>query len=372
MMKFWYILALFLCSFQINAQQNTAQAWLQEGRAAYARKEWDTAVRCFTSALQADATLDTALYNRGLVYLQQEKYTKAISDLSGFISGNPADAGAYVLRAEAYFAEASNEEAMADLNHALELLPTITNYLLRAKGHMLTENYISAEKDFQLVLQRDPKNAEAYLGLGDAFFHRDDFISARNYYREATEQNPDDLTARLRYGIALARVGNYPLALQTLSDSVIQIWPEEGLCARAYCHFQISDLPEARRYAEMAKSANISHADAWHILGMIAAQEGKHKEALTYFDEVIAIDAGHAQAWYNAGKTLYEDKDFTRAFDYLSVAVDLLEVKGPAAMALANLKLTLGDDAAACKYFNLASQMGYQAHAEENTEMFCK
>jgi tetratricopeptide (TPR) repeat protein len=372
MMKFWYILALFLCSFQINAQQNTAQAWLNEGRQAHARKEWDTAVRCFTSALQADASLDTALFNRAVVYMHQSKYLKAINDLTIFLNSNPADAEAYALRAEANFAEANLEEAISDLNMAVDLRPTVDHYLLRAKGHLITENYISAEKDFRIVLQRDPKNGEAYQGLGDASFRRDDYISARNYYRDATEQNPSDLKARLHYGIALARVGNYPLALQTLSDSVIQVWPEEGLTTRAFCHFQIGDLLEAQRFAEMAKSANISHADAWHILGMIAAQEGRRQEAVALFEEVLAINPEHAQAWYNAGKALYEEKDFKKAHDFLSVAVELQEVKGPAAMALANLNLSLGDDAAACKYFQLASQVGYEAHPEENTEMFCK
>jgi tetratricopeptide (TPR) repeat protein len=371
-MKLKSTILMLLVVAQLCAQGNQAHLLLEKGRLAYTANEWDSAVRFFTAAYMADSKLDTALYNRGLTYLKQEKYSKASDDFTNFLSTNESDAYAYALRAEAYFGESRIEDAMIDLDKALQLHPSIEWYLMRGQAHLETQNYVSAEADFREVLERDPQSGAAYRGLGDAHFHRGDYIMAQLNYQEAVHLAPYDAFSVLQYGIAQARLGNWPSALSTITDAAVRIDPPLALTTRAYCHFKVGDLAAAQAEADSARNANISYADAYHVLGMVQEQEGKHVEAVALFDECLAIDPEHAEAWYGGGVALYHAQQFDRANTYLNKALEYPAVKGAAAMALANLHLTLGDAHTACKFFQLASGTGYEAHAEENTAVFCK
>lgn len=371
-MKVWYIFILICGIFQLSAQESLAQQWLEKGRQAVAQREFDTAIRCFTSAYQTDPQLETALYNRAVVYIEQNKYEKALSDLNIFLASNPADAEAFTVRAQVQMNLERYEECILDLNKAVELMPTSANKLLRAAAHMATENYFEADADYRSVLQKEPQAVEANVGLGDVYFQKGDYLGARSFYHEAHLLAPEEKQISLKYGLALARLGNYTDALNIMTDSVAVIAPDLAYAARSFCQFRLGDIDAARNNAHIAKAANISSPDAWHMLGIIAAHDGNLEEAVALFDEVIAIDPNHAQAWYNAGKTLYESKVFDRAYTYLAQASEYPEVKGSAFMAIANLKMTIGEEAEACKYFRMACQAQYEAHPEEDASIFCR
>jgi tetratricopeptide (TPR) repeat protein len=371
-MKIWCLCLTFLCVQVLVAQKTNAHEWLEEGRKAYARGEWDTAVRCFGTAYLSDNELDTALVNRAVVYLAQEKYDKAVDDLTAYLATHTSEAEVYMLRAQAYFGTEKPQDAIADLNSAVMLMPSIEYFSARAQAHLATGNDLLAESDFRTILKREPNNETAFRGLGDVFTERSDYLAAKNFYRNALEQDSTDLLARLQLGITMARLTDYLGAVRLIDAVVTDTFGVEALTTLAFCHLRLGDVTAASKYAEQAKSIQISSPDTWHILGMIAAYEGKNAEAILCFDEVLAIDAQYAQAWYNAGKVHYESSTFDLAFQYLSTALEFQEVRGAAAMALANLKLTLQDDAEACRYFKMASNIGYEAHAEEEVERFCK
>jgi tetratricopeptide (TPR) repeat protein len=367
------LVLLFAFGFvSVYGQTSEARTLLAEGRAAYRRGDFDSANQFFSEAYRKDASLDTALFNRGVVQLKQTKYHKAIDDFTNFLRANPSDAQALALCAEAYFGAQDTESGLQQLDKALQLNPQIEWYMMRGLAHMETGNFVSAEKDFAEVLRRNPKHAAAYRSMGDIYFLNDDLIVAQTLYMQAVNLNPKDKNSLLQYGIAQARLSNYVSAISTLTDSVISADPTAGYNARGFSQYKIGAFAEARADAQAALNISISNADAYHLLGLLEAHEGNAIRAVELFDEAIAIDPDHAHAWYNAGKLLYQTKVFDRAASYLSKAMDYKIVRGNAARAMASLKLTLSDDRAACEYFRIASQLGYDPESEEDTNVFCR
>ena len=74
--------------------------------------------------------LSTTLNNRGLGYLRNKEYDKAIIDFSEAILINPKNAYAFDNRGDAWREKGNYDRALADYNEALSIDPTFASALL--------------------------------------------------------------------------------------------------------------------------------------------------------------------------------------------------------------------------------------------------
>jgi predicted O-linked N-acetylglucosamine transferase (SPINDLY family) len=82
------------------------------------------------------------------------------------------------------------------------------------------------------------------------------------------------------------------------------------------------DRAAAQRLYRQIVERDPAHADAWHLLGVAASQDGAHEQALALFDRAIALDPANPAAYQNRGLALHAARrieaalaDFTRATD---------------------------------------------------------
>jgi len=90
-----------------------------------------------------------------------------------------------------------NTEAVAELLAALG--PAVHDAPQKRNIGKLLLEYGSARQSaavFHDLLQSNPRDAEAYAGLGAAELAQDDFVAARDAYRSAVRWNPDDPSTR--------------------------------------------------------------------------------------------------------------------------------------------------------------------------------
>lgn len=75
----------------------------------------------------------------------------------------------YSMRGAAYSAKGQNEEALSDLNKAIELapdfFPAFTN---RGLAHMRMSDFENAEKDLRMALELNPKDVTSQVRLSEA------------------------------------------------------------------------------------------------------------------------------------------------------------------------------------------------------------
>jgi tetratricopeptide (TPR) repeat protein len=61
------------------------------------------------------------------------------------------------------------------------------------------EDYLKAENQYNMILEKDPRSADAHFQLGEIYAELGDSIRARSEWRKALQIDPSHYGARLRY-----------------------------------------------------------------------------------------------------------------------------------------------------------------------------
>jgi len=97
----------------------------------------------------------------------------------------------------------------------------------------------------------------------------------------------------------------------------------QALFIQAVTLHQQGRLGEAQALYETLLKSNARHADALHLLGVIAAQTGQHQRAADLIAKAIAINPGNAGYYGNRGNTLLALKQYAAAIDCYDQAIKL-------------------------------------------------
>jgi tetratricopeptide (TPR) repeat protein len=230
-----------------------------------------------------------------------------------------------------------------------------------------------AETLFHTVLQREPNNSRAHLGLAQAAFEREDFSTCLDHLRQAE----DDLHTRKAAHIFLAQVQQRrgdriaaEKALQQMRDLPDDVpWPDplfDAVQEMVVGHLQIithaATLLRQKQPAEAIPLLQRAAADypesswacvllgrAWLLLGNFAAAENALREslrrepdsvegnfylavvlseqqqfaaALPFFRKVVQLKPDYALAWYNLGVCCKQQGDRVSALEAFHKAID--------------------------------------------------
>jgi tetratricopeptide (TPR) repeat protein len=93
------------------------------------------------------------------------------------------------------------------------------------------------------------------------------------------------------------------------------------LFSSAVSFHQRGEAEKARRLYEEIIQRNPSHADALHLLGLVAAQEGNYRLAVEWMDKAIAIDSGNPGFHSNHGLALYKLGEMDAAVESFKKAI---------------------------------------------------
>jgi lipoprotein NlpI len=99
------------------------------------------------------------LVNRGAIEIAMGRISSAMNDYNQGIAIKADLADAYIDRAGAFIYEKKFSEAMADVNHGIELGPTypFVGYYNRAVAEQLTGDFKAAYLDYKKTLELEPK-----------------------------------------------------------------------------------------------------------------------------------------------------------------------------------------------------------------------
>lgn len=108
-------------------------------------------------------------------------------------------------------------------------LPDLPISQLLADSHVLLDKgqLADAERNYRLILERDPGNPEAITHLGNIASQRGDLDTALRYYEEALQRNPSYLHALWDKALALRDKGDDAGAIQTW-EAFIRLVPPDS------------------------------------------------------------------------------------------------------------------------------------------------
>jgi tetratricopeptide (TPR) repeat protein len=178
----------------------------------YDQKDYETAIKEFTEAINRYGAYADAYLYRGTAYHNKEDYDKAIADYSRVIRLEPNNAHLYFLRGDIYYYQKKDyDKAIADYSQVIRLEPNNAySYSQRAysySGKVMFEYINKAIADYTKYIQLNPNSAAAYGNRGYLYERNFDYDKARADYEAALRIDPNNTLAKenLEYARRMAR-----------------------------------------------------------------------------------------------------------------------------------------------------------------------
>ncbi|XP_067123471.1 protein O-mannosyl-transferase Tmtc3-like isoform X2 [Centruroides vittatus] len=209
---------------------------------------------------------------------------------------------------------------------------------------------------FMAGLRVNDRNAKLYNNVGHALENRGDYQKALEYFRKASEVQPDDIGAHINVGRTLNNMRMYQEAEEAfwkaknllprprpgeqyqarVAPSHLNVFLNLGnLISRndtrleeadslykqaismradyiqAYINrgdilVRLNRTEEAREVYKKALKFDSNNPDLYYNLGVVLLEQGRSSEALQYFDKALKLDPGHEQALMNSAILIQE------------------------------------------------------------------
>lgn len=179
-----------------------------------------------------------------------------LNTVSAMIARAPKQSALYCKRASLYRELEEFEQALADYDVAVSLLPGASNFIDRGSTHMLTGNATAAIEDFDRAIASDPKNSMAYSNRGATY-------SKMGNVPRAIED----------YGRAIACNPKYP---NTYSN-------------RAYAYYKLGEYEKGIADCNTALKLRPNHSATYSNRGLCRAALGDTKGALADFTRALEL-----------------------------------------------------------------------------------
>ncbi|XP_037676797.1 tetratricopeptide repeat protein 13 isoform X5 [Choloepus didactylus] len=203
---------------------------------------YDEAIRHFSTMLQEEPDLVSAIYGRGIAY--GKKGLHILSPLGRI------------------------NEAVNDLTKAIQLQPSARLYRHRGTLYFISEDYATAYEDFQQSLELNKNQPIAMLYKGLTFFHRGLLKEAIESFQEALKQKVDFIDAYKSLGQAYRELGNFEAATESFQKALL---------------------------------LNQNHVQTLQLRGMMLYHHGSLQEALKNFKRCLQLEPYNEVCQYMKG-----------------------------------------------------------------------
>jgi tetratricopeptide (TPR) repeat protein len=204
----------------------------------------------------AQAVADLEREARAL--FDEERYAEAAQRLQAILAADPDHRAAAVLLSFALARLDNRVAAIAQTRRALDRFPTNVRLQLLLAGLLAQEEgtRLEAIRRYEAVLQRDPQEVLALIGLGEAFRAQGRPFDAIGAFSRATARAPDDPRIQVRLG---------------------------------QLHAALGDLGESRKHFQRAYALRRSNVDAVRSLAILGDVEDQPEDALRYYRELLDL-----------------------------------------------------------------------------------
>jgi len=243
------------------------------------------------------------LYDRAGVYVNLERYNDAIIDLNKAIEIKPEKKEYHALLGDTYFRLGDMEHSYKAFEAVVTLDPNDKEgYLKLGEIAFYSKDYDRAMDHLSKVTADDPNNQNALFMKGFIYKETEDTANAAFYFRKVIDLYPEYEPAYEELGFMYANLGN-ALAVEYLTTA-IRLDPNNTQAMYGLAmYFQGKQrMDEAEELYRRITEINPVHKDAWHNLGYIECfHYGDYDKAIEYYDRAIECDNKFVEALTNRG-----------------------------------------------------------------------
>ena len=184
---------------KLHPEVYTVEFFLKQAASLRENKDYVRAIKIYTKVLERDSENQDAYFQRGLTYLDTEKYFLALKDYNKLLELNPDyDKEAYFNRAQAHRNANHYKEAIADYTKYLELAPNENDALFcRGMCYIAVKQYEKGIADYDKLIALNPNyHSHAYNNRGVAYENLGDLNKALADFDKALELDPNNDLAK--------------------------------------------------------------------------------------------------------------------------------------------------------------------------------
>ena len=245
------------------------------------------------------------LYDRASVYVNLERYNDAIIDLNKAIEIKPEKKEYHALLGDTYFRLGDMEHSYKAFESVITLDPNDKEgYLKLGEIAFYSKDYDRAMDHLSKVTADDPNNQNALFMKGFIYKETEDTANAAFYFRKVIDLYPEYEPAYEELGFMYANHGS-DLAIEYLTTA-IKLEPNntQAMYGLAMYLQGKQRMDEAEELYSRITEINPAHKDAWHNLGYIECfHYGDFDKAIEYFNRAIECDTTFVEALVNRGWT---------------------------------------------------------------------
>jgi len=243
--------------------------------------------------------------DRGILFVRQGEYERAIEDFNEVIGMNPNMTAAYLLRGRALVA--SIPQITANFEVINEAFFYYTNREVSTEQAQVYEQAIA---DFNNALKIDQKNAIIYWERGNIYLDKGNFTQAIMDYTHAIKLNPNLATVYNSRGIAYRFIGNNDRAFADF-DQAIRLNPdfETAYYNRGIMYHIKRDYNRAVLDFTQVIQLNPNFALAYIRRGILSGNYQNRMDftqAIRLLDQVIKLYPNDAEAYNSRGIAYFE------------------------------------------------------------------
>ncbi len=243
--------------------------------------KWKNNELIFTDVITKNPKVFQAYNNRGIYYLNNKEYFKAINDFTKAIEINPRIAYLYNNRGYAYMETEQYSEALNDFQKSISMNPN--DYKVQynlSKCHLFMKNFHDGLKAYDELIKDNPEKAEIWNDRGKLKNELGMYQEAIYDFNQAIIINAELISAYNNRGIAYANLQDYDKAMDDFNTAI----SIDNNCVESYMN-----------------------------KGNLLSLTKKHTEAIQNYNLAIAINNTNAYAYMNRAACYYEIMDFDMA-----------------------------------------------------------
>ena len=292
-----------LYTLAIGLSPDNASALFLRGILFLQTARRDAGIRDLRAALRLDPANPSILYNLGLALKAQGDRNNAIAHLTDALRVKPDYHQASYALGSLFHDNGRLDEAITRYNEALRIKPDWPEVLNNLGAALQAQGKLDdADSRYTEALRLKPDYAEAAHNLGLVRQHQGRLDEAIARYGEALRLKPNYPEALNNLGLALAAQGQ--------ADAAIARFTEALTFAPNYPHALINlgnalqnqgRLDEAITRYKDALRIMPNQPEALNNLGTALRAQGKLKEAIAHFAEAQRISPNYADAHFNEG-----------------------------------------------------------------------